>query len=241
MALPKLSAPTLTFTLPLSKLKISYRRFLVKEEKVLLIAAESGLQSDLIQAFRQVINNCIITEVDVDKVPMFDLEIMFLLLRINSVSNLTEFRIPDPFDGELYTVEVDIQQIVDKIISELVIPEKQFQLTDEIGVIMKDVTLESFDNGQMPSSGDISSDEAFRLLGQMIEKVFDKDAVYPTKDFTDREVLDFVESFNQEALQKVQNYVAALPKLSYTVEYKKKDGTPGELKLEGLSDFFQYA
>ena len=240
MALPKIQAATQTFTLPLMNRKITYRRFLVKEEKILLMAAESGEQADLMQAFKQVLTNCIVDEdIHVSDIPMFDLELLFLLLRINSVSDIADIRITDPVDENEYDLSINLTDVVKEIAAKTVAPERQIQLTEDIGVVMKYATIAQAEDQNLFETT-LKAADAYSLLGSMIEKVYDKDNVYIVKDFTKDEILDFVESFTPDAMKKIEGYINSIPTLKYEIPYKRKDGSDATFKLEGLGDFFPY-
>lgn len=241
MALPKIQAPIFTYKLPVLNKKIKYRPFTVKEEKILLMASESGDPTDVYTAFQQVVNNCVLDEdVDALKLHIFDMEVLFLLLRIASVGAETTFGIIDKESGKAAQVELNLQDVVDDSVKNAVIPSKQIQITEEVGLVMKDITLDLFMGLGAGATDDISAQDAFAIIKRLIEKVYDKDNVYELEDFSDEEVNDFLDSFQSTDMEKVYEYLHAIPRVRQSVKYKvgKEER---EVTLEGVADFFQSA
>lgn len=236
--LPRVQDPLKPFTLPLSNQKISYRAFKVREEKILLMAAESGEEKDLITAFKQVINNCIVEDIDPGKIPLFDLECLFVLLRTASVNEVAKFVIKEA-SGGTSEVTFDIKQALDNVIGELIIPDKKIQLTPEIGVIMGNLTLDVFIDSLYQELL-TETEVVMNTLASLIDKIYDNDNVYSVADYEKSEILDFIDDMPTEALEKLKDYIQQIPRLMLEVPYMDSKGQPQVLKLEGLSDFFQY-
>ena len=234
MALPKLNAPVFELILPSSGETIKYRPFLVKEEKILLIAQQSGEYRDIINSVVSIINNCVIDDIDAEKLPMFDIEYIFLNLRSKSVGNVAEISLKDPDDEKVYTVEVDLDKVEIVRGEEL---DSKIALSDEIGVIMKYPSMK--DMMQFTNLNDTSNaDNAFNIIMSSIEKVYDTDNVYEAADYTKEELEEFVMSLSSRQFQLIQEYFNNAPKISKKVDYVRDDGTIKEVLLEGLNDFF---
>lgn len=238
MAIPvKVSQPLISYSLPVSKKKIHYRPFTVKEEKILLIASENDNVNQLMTAFKQVINNCLQEDYEVGKLPLFDLEVLFLLIRAAAVNNQVSFQIRDQEDGNVYDINFDINSILEDYISQIVIPDKRIQLTDEVGVIMHDLSFDLFLKSLEPS--DNETEVIMRTLARMIESIYDADNVYKTEDFSEDEVLEFIEGMPAVAMAKMNEYFDKLPRLRLITYYETPNGKKPFI-LEGLNDFFQY-
>lgn len=239
MALPKIQAPIFQFKLPVLARNIKYRPFTVKEEKILLMAAESKDPADVYNAFQQVVNNCVLDEdIDASKLHLFDLEVLFLLLRIASVGEEALFHIKDELSETPVALEVNLMSVVKDSVSKATVPSKQIQITDEIGIVMKDITLDLFVDAAT-SDEELSSEQAFNLIKKLIDKVFDKEETYELADSSDEEINEFLDSFQAADMEKLYQYLYEIPRVSTVLKYKV--GTEDRvLKLEGVADFFQY-
>lgn len=233
MALPKIGYPIFELTLPSTKEIIKYRPFLVKEEKILLTSQSSGESSDIINAVKQVINNCIITEkVSVDSLTTFDLEYLFIKIRSKSVNNVINLTYRDLEDEKKYTVEIDLDEVE---IKEDPTHASKFDIGNGYGLIMKypraDLTNSlKFIDGEM--------DAFFEVLKNSIESVYDKDSVYKLSDSTPEEVDEFVQSLDTKAFKKIQDFFSTMPKLYYEVKYVNSIGKEKVIPLTSLNDFF---
>lgn len=233
MALPKIGYPTFELILPSTKQTIKYRPFLVREEKILLTSQSSGEPNDIINAVRQVINNCILSDkVDVDSLTTFDLEYLFIKIRSKSVNNVISLTYRDLEDDQKYTVDVDLDDVN---IKEDPTHTNKFDIGDGYGIIMKypkaDLTNSmKFVDGEMEAF--------FEVLKNSIESVYDKDAVYKLADSTPEEVEEFIQSLNTNAFKKIQNFFATMPKLYYEVKYTNSLGKEKVIPLTSLTDFF---
>jgi hypothetical protein len=233
MALPKISTPIFSVTLPVSKLEINFRPFLVKEEKVLLIGKESGPKQQMM-AIRQLLESVVVQPEDFspDNLSMIDIEWLFLQLRSKSVQNITSLRYRDKEDDEIYKFDVDlddIQPVFNEAHQYVIFFEDQ-----GIGVKLKDPTFGVIRKLELNEDSD--SDSAFAMIASCIEQVYDADQVYD--DFTLEEAVEFLRQMDMNMFAKVQEFYETLPKLSYTLDYVNKNGTARKIVLEGLNDFF---
>jgi hypothetical protein len=240
MALPKLDVPTYEIELPISKKTIKYRPFLVKEQKNLLMALESNESSTIQQNVRDILNNCTLTEgVNIDKLPIIDVEYYFINLRSKSVGEIVETRyrcnneVEEKVCGNIMEASVNLQNI-QPYREEEVSPE--IQLTDKIMIKMK-----------YPEFGIIKdslnmediTEVTFNLISESIEHIFDGDQFYYAHEAEPGEMLEFVEGLNQAQFEKVEHFFNNLPKLKETVEMTcSKCGFYHKIDVEGLENFF---
>ena len=240
MALPKLDVPTYEIELPISKKKIKYRPFLVKEQKNLLMALESNESSTIQQNVRDILNNCTLTEgINIDKLPIIDVEYYFINLRSKSVGEIVETRyrcnneVEEKVCGNIMEASVNLQNI-QPYREEEVSPE--IQLTDKITIKMK-----------YPEFGIIKdslnmediTEVTFNLISESIEHIYDGDQFYYAHEAEPGEMLEFVEGLNQAQFEKVEHFFNNLPKLKETVEMTcSKCGFYHKIDVEGLENFF---
>jgi hypothetical protein len=240
MALPKLDVPTYEIELPISKKIIKYRPFLVKEQKNLLMALESNESSTIQQNVRDILNNCTLTEnINIDKLPIIDVEYYFINLRSKSVGEIVETRyrcnneVEEKVCGNIMEASVNLQNI-QPYREEEVSPE--IQLTDKIMIKMK-----------YPEFGIIKdslnmediTEVTFNLISESIEHIYDGDQFYYAHEAEPGEMLEFVEGLNQAQFEKVEHFFNNLPKLKETVEMTcSKCGFHHTIDVEGLENFF---
>ena len=236
MALPKLTTPTYELEIPSTDEKIKYRPFLVREEKILLIALESGESKDIITAIKDIVTECTYGKIDLGKMPMFDVEYIFLNIRAKSVGEVVTLKLLCPDDKETYVnVDIDLSEIMVQVDEG---HNPKIELTDEMGMIMTYPTIDS-----LSATGvtDITADNMLDVISACILQIYDKkgEEVFETKDQTKKEVSEFVESLNTKQFQEVQKFFDTMPKLKHTVELENpKTGVKGEIVLQGLNDFF---
>jgi hypothetical protein len=241
MALPRVDVPTYELTLPSEDRKVKYRPFLVKEEKILFIAQETGDNKEMINALREIVKACTFDELQVDNLPIFDIEYIFLQLRAKSVSEISKFRTICPDDGKTYAeTEVDLTKVevqVDDEHSNKVIIDQQRNL----GVVLKYPTLKNYDiNNKGVNSLEI--EKVFSILIDCIDHVFEGDKIYPAKDSTKKELQEFVESLPQESFTKIKKFFDTMPKLQHEIEVTNpKTNVTSKIVLSGISDFFELA
>jgi hypothetical protein len=233
MALPKLSHPIYELALPSSKKVIKYRPFLVKEEKLLLMAQSGNDTKEVIGTIKQVINNCILSEdVSVDELTSFDIEYIFIKLRSKSIGNIIELTYRDLEDDKKYDVTVDLENV------EIVFNEKhdpKIEINKTTGLTLKYPSVESSVNALADEE---TSDAIFDLIGKSIESIYDENGVYNPKDYSDEEILEFVSSLSIEAFQKIQEFFTTMPKLHYEIKYTNSLGNEKTITLNTLNDFF---
>ena len=234
MPLPKLSIPEYEATLPVTGTKISYRPFLVKEEKLLYLAMESQDNKQMIKAVKTIIKNCTNLKTKGEDLATFEIEYIFLKIRSVAVGEVSEFKVICPDDDKTeVTVSVPLSEVgVD-------IPEEhnaKILLDENVGVVMKYPSLDVFIKQNLSENPDI--DDIFELAATCIGQVYDSEEVYDS--FTKAEALEFLENLNAEQFQKVQKFFETMPKLSHTIKVKNpKTKVESPLVLEGLASFFE--
>ena len=234
MPLPKLAIPEYELTLPVSGKTVSYRPFLVKEEKLLYLAMESQDQKEMIKAVKTIIKNCTNLKGKVEDLATFEIEYIFLRIRSKAVGEVSEFKITAPDDDDTkITVQVPLEQVG------VVIPdghESKIQLNEEVGVVMRYPSLDVFVSQNMADEPNL--DDIFTLAASCIEQVYDSDEVYDS--FSQKEALEFLEDLNSEQFQMIQKFFETMPKLSYTMEvYNPNTKVKSDVVLEGLASFFE--
>jgi len=234
MVLPVINAPTYTLAIPSTKEEITYRPFLVKEEKLLMIAMETGGEGDLINALRQIVSNCVESELDLNKLATFDLEYIFLRIRAKSVGEVTKLSLLCQDDGETYVpVEIDLEEI------EVEFQEghtTKIELTEDVGIIMSYPTFEFLDLNI--AEADVNT--LFTLIGNSIHQIYEGETVHERADFNKKELKTFLESLTSEQFKKVQNFFETMPRLRHTIEIENpKTKVMNSVTLEGLQAFFE--
>ena len=236
MALPKLDVPIYEMTVPSTDEKIKYRPFLIKEEKILLIAMESGENEDVIQAVKQIVSECTFNVLKLGDMPMFDVEYIFLQIRSKSVGEVSKLKILCQDDGKTYAnVEVDLTEIEVQVNDD---HTNKIELTDEMGVMMKYPTIDSF---SVAGISDITAENMLDVIVACIDKIYDKkgEEVYDSKDSSKKELMDFVEGMNTTQFQDVQAFFDSMPKLRHEITVvNPKTKVKNVVALSGLNDFF---
>lgn len=240
MALPKIDTPIYDLELPLSKKKIRFRPFLVKEQKNLLMAMESGERESIEQNVKQVLNNCTVTEgIDIEKLPVIDIEYYFLQLRARSVGEVVEnkYRCDSMVDekpcGNIMETSLNLLDIK---VEGIVEGKDVIELTDTISIKLK---YPEFSVLNKLSKLTNVSDIAFEMIAESVEYIYDGEQFYYAKEVDSREVVEFIESLNQQQFSKIEDFFANLPKIEKKIEMKcSRCGFEHKLDVEGLESFF---
>ena len=238
MPLPKIATPTYELELPSTGQPIQYRPFLVKEEKLLVIALESEDTKQITTAIKTVIKNCIQTKgVKVEDLPTFDIEYLFLNIRGKSVGEELEVNIICPDDGETQVpVQINLDDIKVQKDDE---HTNRIKLDDSIMMEMKYPSLDQFIKNNFDFNDKNAMDQSFELIGSCIDKIFTEEEVWVTSDVTKKELTDFLESMNSSQFKEIEKFFETTPKLSHKIEVKNpKTGVESEVVLEGLASFF---
>ena len=237
MALPVLETNTFELTLPSSDVKVKYRPFLVKEEKILLQAMESQEQKQIVQALKDIVSVCTYGQLNVDELPTFDLEYVFLQIRSKSVGEIAKLKILCPDTKKDYAeVELDLStvdvQVDDEHNNKIMVDEDK-----KIGVLMKYPTLASVDPTKDYSKQNTKA--LFNVIGEGIYQIFEGDKVHMAKDYTKEELDQFIESLDSKSFKKIQRFYETMPKLMHEIEVENpKTKVKSKITLSGLSDFF---
>jgi hypothetical protein len=232
MALPKIDLPLFELTIPSTNKKAKYRPFTVKEEKILLIAQESKDPKQVVLAIKQILNNCM-QNVDVESLAAFDLQYILLNIRAKSVNNEITFNIKDPETNETLELTIDANEIEVKKFPD---HQKLIKVTEDIQLQMKYPTIEYLEN--ISYEEDKGSDQLITIMTECIESVIDGESVYKLKDFSDKEVTDFLESLTSDVVIKIKAFFDTMPVLRYEKKYKNKLGNEKTFVAEGMETFF---
>ena len=231
--LPKLETPTYSVVLPSTGEQVEYRPFLVKEEKILMIAQESNDNSAMMKALKNIIKACTFNKVNPSKCTTYDIEYLFLKLRAVSVGETAELQFKCEECGEYNTVEINLNDI------ELVYPdenpETDIKLTDNVGIKLKPVSVDDVE-----TLSDINNPKNFtKAIAAVIDVIYDQENVYKVSDTSEKEVLEFIDNLSHTHLEKIQGFIEKQPQLKYTVEYTcSKCGHENKVELIGMQSFF---
>ena len=235
MALPQVNTPTYELAVPSTDKKLKYRPFLVKEEKILMIAMEGKEQAGIIDAVKQIVDSCTFNKFDVSKSPMFDIEYIFLNIRAKSVGEVSTVNLRCPDDNETFVkTDIDLMEVEVEMKKE---HTNKIELTDEMGMIMTYPTLDSF-------TGDttvVNATNMLDIIANCVAQIYDKkgEDVYDAKDSTNQELIDFLESLNSKQFKEVQKFFDTMPRLTHTVTIENpKTKVKSDITLTGLNDFF---
>ena len=231
--LPKLETPTYSVVLPSTGEQVEYRPFLVKEEKILMIAQESNDNSAMMKALKNIIKACTFNKVNPSKCTTYDIEYLFLKLRAVSVGETAELQFKCEECGEYNTVEINLNDI------ELVYPdenpETDIKLTENVGIKLKPVSVDDVE-----TLSDINNPKNFtKAIAAVIDVIYDQENVYKVSDTSEKEVLEFIDNLSHTHLEKIQGFIEKQPQLKYTVEYTcSKCGHENKVELIGMQSFF---
>ena len=251
MGLPRIAVPEYSLKLPSSGKELKYRPFLVKEEKILLLAMESEDSKEIITATKNVIKNCVFGEIDVDALPTFDIEYIFLWLRGRAKGEKVELNYKCPKCEGQIPLSFNIED-VKVIIADG--HDKKIELTDDLGVVMKYPTMTL--QAEIEKMADLSQvEQMFKTIRLCMDYIYDAEKMYASKDHTEQEMVDFLESLTDDQFQKISKFFETSPKLKHEVKLdcknptKESKGSKGkkksvcgyseDLTLEGLQSFFE--
>ena len=234
MTLPVMNTPTYELEIPSTKEKLTYRPFLVKEEKILLMAMEEEKDTQLNKALKQVVHNCTFEKVDVGKLPLFDLEYIFLRIRAKSVGEVAKIQVLCEDDGETYVpVEIDLESIEVEFQED---HSTNIELNEEISIEMGYPTFEFLNF----KADETEVNQLFDIIGSSIERVYEGETVYEKADFSKKDLKVFLESLTSEQFLKVQKFFETMPRLRHKIEVTNpKTKKKNEVTLEGLQAFFE--
>ena len=232
MPLPVLEAPTYNLVVPSTKKKLKYRPFLVKEEKILMIAQESQSENQVISAVKNIISSCTFEKIDVNNIPMYDIEYIFLKIRSKSVGEVVDFQLKcskaecgHSNKIELNLGDVEVQYPKKKI-------DSNIKLNGTIGISLKPINLADVSKSK-------GKDAITEMLTASIDTIYDSDNVYKASDSTKKEMETFVDSLSHKHLEKIQEFVVNQPTLKHNIEYTcEKCGHENSYELSGLQSFF---
>ena len=237
MPLPKIATPTYELVLPSSNRKIKYRPFLVKEEKILIIALESQDQKQIANAVKSILASCILTRgTKVDKLSTFDIEYLFLNVRGKSVGEQIEVMVTCPDDGKTQVpMSINIDSIKVQKNSE---HNPDIKLDDTYTLKMRYPSLNEFIKTNF-SAEDIKVDDTFDLIASCIDQVYSEEESWTQEDCTQKELSEFLEQLNSGQFKEVEEFFNTMPKLTHTVKVKNPNtGVESDVLLEGLQNFF---
>ena len=236
MALPKLNAPKYKMKLPSDGRTVNFRPFLVKEEKLLLVATETGGQEGLFEAIKTIIQDC--TDIaNVEDLATFDIEYVFLQIRTKSVGETVNVQVTCPDDNET-TVEAEIP-LDDIKVKKTRGHKNEIKLDDSIIVTMKYPNLDTFVEMNIGESEDQGVEQIFKMAASCIKTIADTEQVYDCADSSQAEIAEFFESLTSSQFQEIQKFFETMPKLAYTLKVTNPEtGVESEVELEGLASFF---
>lgn len=233
MPLPKVKHPIYEFTVPSTGKKESFRPFLVREEKILLMAKTSEDPADALRAVKQIVNNCAISDsFDVDNLPIFDLEYLFLQLRAVSVSNVVTVSYRDNEDKKVYDFTIDLKEVKVKF------PESAdpvIKVTDSMGIVMKWPAASVLDDKEYFKVGE---DAYYELILRSMDKIYDGDDLYNPSDYSLKELEAFLDDCGVQILEKIQAFMSQAPRLYHKLTYVNENGKERVIELTSLTDFF---
>jgi hypothetical protein len=241
--LPKIDVPIFELTLPSTGKQMRYRPFLVKEEKLFLMAAEANDIKTVVDAIRQVINNCCLDEIDVEKLPIYDIEYIFLKLRARSISEIVNLKyrcfneIADDTGEKKQctgTVEFDIDLLsIEPTKNET--HTNKIEINEKLGVVMKYPSFDLLND----FATDINNEKLLELILSCIDYIYDEESIYHAKDSTKEELVEFVDSLPAAAFTKIQDFFETMPKIKHTIHFECPKCTHKEdIVIEGVQSFF---
>ena len=236
MALPKLTTPTYELEIPSTDEKVKYRPFLVKEEKILMMAMESKKSSDIVQAVKDIVSECTFNKINMSDMPMFDIEYIFLQIRSKSVDEVSKLKLLCPNDGKTYAeIELNLNEVKVQVGDD---HTNKIELNKDMGIIMKYPTIDSFKESGIQ---DINASNMLEVISACILQIYEEGGkkTYDPKDQTKKELTEFIEQLNTKQFKQVQKFFETMPKLKHEITIKNpKTKKESKVTLTGLNDFF---
>jgi len=234
MALPKLDTPRYEMKIPSTNKKTVYRPYLVKEEKILMLAMESNDQTQMVRALKDVINSCTEGAIDVNELTMFDLEYVFMQLRSKSSGETTEVNIKCKSCETKNSVNINLSNVNVKVPKAT---ELKIKLTDQVGLVMKYPSVS--DMLDVQKSDDSEINKIFSVIAKSIDSIYSGDEVFDAKEQSADELKDFIDSLNSEQFNKIRNFIENMPAAATMVSFDcSKCSTHNEVEIKGLANFF---
>ena len=237
MSLPKINVPEYTLVVPSTDEEVKFSPFLVKEEKVLLIAQETGGEQSLYNAIKNLVNSCCFGKIDIDALPLFDIEYIFIQIRAKSVDEIAEVMVICPDDGETEVkVKVDLTKL------QVQMDEKhnpRIELTDNIGVLMTYPNLASVLSMKKELEEESNVNNMFQMIQDCMYQIWQDEETFDVTDYTDKDKQEFLDSLNHEQFEKLQVFFETMPALKHELEVTNpKTQVKSKVVLEGMDSFF---
>jgi hypothetical protein len=232
MPLPKIDLPLYELTLPSNGNKVRYRPFTVKEEKILLTAQQSQDSEQIVTAIKQIVNNCI-QEYDIDKLALFDLEYLLINIRSRSVDNNVEFEIEDPDTNEKIKLKLDLQNV--KVYKDKNHTNK-IELDEKYTLFLKYPTIDDF--SAILDKNELTAEKSYEILISCIDILASEDEVYNFKDFSKKQIDDFIESLHADVTKKIKTFFDTMPKVRHEMPYVNSKGENKIFTIQGTQSFF---
>jgi len=236
MTLPIINAPEYRLNIPSTDEEIRYRPFLVKEEKLLLIAQETGTDKATYEAIRNIIKSCCLDPVDINKLPLFDMEYIFLNIRAKSVGEIVKIKVKCP-DDEKTEVEVEVDLTTIKVEMDET-HDARLQLTDDIGVLMMYPSFETVSKQQNVKTGQ-ETQQLFNMISSCMYQIWQGEETFDAMDYTEKDRLTFLESLSHTQFEKLQTFFETMPSLRHEVDITNpKTNVTSKITLSGINAFF---
>ena len=234
MSLPKINFPTYEWEVPSTKDKITYRPFLVKEEKILLLAMEESDEAHIARALKQIVANCTFDSLDVNTMPLFDLEYIFLNIRAKSVGETADLKLLCPDDNKTYAeVSLPLNEVKVEFSKD---HTNEIKVTDDITIIMAYPTYELLGMNQ----DEMTMEKTFKLIEDCTARVIDGETIHERADFNSEDLREFYDSLSSQQFLEVQKFFETMPRLRHKIEViNPKTKKKNKITLEGLQSFFE--
>lgn len=236
--LPKINHPIFNIIIPSTKKAVKFRPFLVKEEKILLIAKATNNAADILLAIKQIIGNCAIdTNFDVNTIAIFDLEYTYLRLYAASVNNKVKAAFRDSSDEKIYNFEIDLDKIEVTFPSEI---DNKISVSKDVILTLKYPPCSLYEDKDFINLSDIN-ESLFELIIKTLDKIYDGSTIHDPATYPKEELLEWIEeNIDTKSFEKIQNFLDNLPNIKYIIKYKNSLEEAREIKLDSLMDFFPF-